>query len=132
MDKKILSEKKYKAGYVVREERVKQDGSPAVTLKSAYNLHGDYIGNSKTAYRLCNKLGIKPELIKKSSGCCSIGFSEKDGKWYGWSHRAIAGFKVGHRIGKKVSGFDKLKKSFKIKTLNEAKQVAIRFADSVS
>ena len=24
-----------------------------------------------------------------------VGFSPKDGKWYGWSHRAIYGFKVG-------------------------------------
>jgi len=24
-----------------------------------------------------------------------VGFSPKDGKWYGWSHRAIFGFKVG-------------------------------------
>ena len=24
-----------------------------------------------------------------------VGFSPKDGKWYGWSHRAIHGFKIG-------------------------------------
>lgn len=24
-----------------------------------------------------------------------VGFSPKDGKWYGWSHRAVFGFKVG-------------------------------------
>lgn len=24
-----------------------------------------------------------------------VGFSPKDGKWYGWSHRAIFGFKIG-------------------------------------
>jgi len=24
-----------------------------------------------------------------------VGFSPKDGKWYGWSHRAIYGFKIG-------------------------------------
>lgn len=26
-----------------------------------------------------------------------VGFSLKDGKWYGWSHRAIHGFKVGSK-----------------------------------
>jgi len=29
-----------------------------------------------------------------------VGFSLKDGKWYGWSHRAIFGFEVGSKCGK--------------------------------
>ncbi len=29
-----------------------------------------------------------------------VGFSLKDGKWYGWSHRAIYGFKVGSACNK--------------------------------
>jgi len=28
----------------------------------------------------------------------SIGFSEKEQKWYGWSHRAIAGFGIGSTV----------------------------------
>lgn len=36
----------------------------------------------------------KPELAHPNNKVCSIGLSKKDGKWYGWSHRAIHGFKT--------------------------------------
>ncbi len=66
--------------------------------KTAYTLDGDWIGNSKEAYRLCAKRGIKPEKRKDSSCVCSIGFSEKEQKWYGWSYRAIYGFGIGSEV----------------------------------
>jgi len=84
-------------------------GNGALPMKAAFNWRGEYIGDPKTARRLVEKRGILPELRTPTSGVCSIGFSLKDGKWYGWSHRAIYGFK-----GK------------------NAKQKAMRFADSVS
>ena len=44
-------------------------------------------------------LGIVPELRtgsdKEQKHCCSIGFCDKEQKWYGWSHRAMYGFGVG-------------------------------------
>ena len=43
---------------------------------------------------------IKPEKIWKNSNVCSIGFCEKEQKWYGWSHRAMYGFKVGDKVKK--------------------------------
>lgn len=78
----------------------------------------------------------------------SIGFSEKEQKWYGWSHRAIYGFGIGY-IAKDgdsctTSGWtdDYLKEhperdlsvpvGFEVKTLEDAKKVAIAFAESVS
>lgn len=51
-----------------------------------------YIGNLRTAYFLCVEYGIEPELRTETSKTCSIGYSKKHGKWYGWSHRAIYGF----------------------------------------
>ena len=39
--------------------------------------------------RFLAERGITEELTH------GVGFSPKDGKWYGWSHRAIYGFKVG-------------------------------------
>jgi hypothetical protein len=39
--------------------------------------------------------GIKPERITPEEYSCRIGWSEKEQKWYGWSHRAIYGFGVG-------------------------------------
>lgn len=55
-----------------------------------------------------------------------------DGKCYGWSHRAIHGFKIGEEITSKVSGFSRLEKPFVIKTDRQCEEVAKRFAESVS
>ncbi len=37
-------------------------------------------------------LQLEPEKADPSDSVTSIGRSKKDGKWYGWSHRAIHGF----------------------------------------
>lgn len=50
--------------------------------------------------------GIKPEKASPTHRVNSVGKSTKDGKWYGWSHRAIHGFGT--------------------------RQQAVRFAESVS
>jgi hypothetical protein len=39
-------------------------------------------------------LELEPEKAHPSDNITSIGRSKKDGKWYGWSHRAINGFKT--------------------------------------
>jgi len=97
MNKELISERKYKAGYIVREEQSTEWG-PGVIMKSAYTPEGLYIGDSKTAYFLCKKRGIKPEKARKSHNICSIGFCEGEQKWYGWSHRAVYGFGVGDTV----------------------------------
>lgn len=51
-----------------------------------------YVGNLRTAYYLYVQRGIAPELRTQTSKVCSIGYCKREGKWYGWSHRAIAGF----------------------------------------
>jgi len=100
--KEVLSERRYKAGYVVRDEV--HDGSDFggedISYKTAYNFNGDYIGSSRRAHNLCVKRGIKPELSSPTHNVCSIGFSEVEQKWYGWSHRAIYGFGVGSSVVK--------------------------------
>lgn len=94
---KILSERVFKAGYVLRKELIESPckDEPPMEWTMAYSLDGDYIGSSKDAHRLCIKRGIRPQTIGPSHTVCSIGFSFNDGKWYGWSHRAIFGFKIG-------------------------------------
>lgn len=97
---KINNIREYKAGYEVRslimDGRTWQcDNFP---VKEARTPDGHYIGDSKTAYRLCNKMGIKPELKDKTSRTCSIGFCERENKWYGWSHRALYGFGIGSKV----------------------------------
>lgn len=106
------------------------------------------------------RLKITPE--KKHDHCqvCTIGRSAKNGKWYGWSHRAYSGFKKGDRFfptlkwnpyGKtmevgadtpsadswtmaKQDAWEKQQKDKqpKIKTDQEARQSAHNFADWVS
>jgi len=36
----------------------------------------------------------------------SIGFNEKEQKWYGWSHRAVASFGIGDKIFEEDFGDD--------------------------
>jgi len=65
-----------------------------------------------------------------------LGFSEKEQKWYGWSHRAIEGFGIGDMIFEVNFGDDKTlfrqhgKKP--IKNMDDAKESARRFAKYVS
>lgn len=68
-------------------------------VTSAYNDSAEYIGDEKQAKSL-QKMGIEPELISPDHNVCSIGFCDKEQKWYGWSHRAIYGFGIGSKIKK--------------------------------
>lgn len=96
------------------------------------------------------RLKIEPE--KKHAHCqvCTIGKSAKNGKIYGWSHRAFSGFGKGDRFFPKLkwdphgkgadwSTYDqdawekeRREKQPKIKTDQEAWQSAHNFADWVS
>ena len=107
---------------------------------------GGYIGDVKFAEYL-NKKGIVPELAEPSDNVCSIGFCEKEQKWYGWSHRAIKGFGIGYEVKEgdlvTTSGYteeyikehpenDKsVPVGFIAKTLEDCKKLAIAFAESV-
>ena len=147
MDIKVLSVRKYKVGYEIRTEQVSMKNNPDVIVKSAYTSSGDYIGDSKWAYRLY-KRGIKPEKAKPSHNTCSIGFCEREQKFFGWSHRAMCGFGIGDTVKEgdccASSGWtdEYLKEhpeenkalpvGFEAKTLEDARLMAIAFAESVS
>ena len=85
--------------YVLAEETSHDFGEP-ITMTVARTPDGAYIGNKDWAEKLCDKWGIKPELRSPELSVCSIGFNEKEEKWYGWSHRAIYGFGVGSKVKK--------------------------------
>jgi len=97
---KILKRTPKKYGYVVHEEI--WHISDGMVMTTCYTNNGDWIGNEKTAKFLCKKKGIAPEHITPMEPYvlqpCSIGFCEKDQKWYGWSHRAIYGFGIGSEV----------------------------------
>ena len=67
-------------------------------MTTCYTLSGDWIGDVDTAKYLCEEKGIAPvhpvPIPKGALRPCSIGFCERDQKWYGWSHRAISGFGI--------------------------------------
>ena len=148
--KGILRTRHYKVGYIGQETLIygNQYGCEDFTVKSAHTLSGNYIGEPKWAWQLFHKWGVKPEKAAPFHNVCSIGFSERDQKWYGWSHRAIFGFGIGD-VAKEgdsctTSGFideyrdahpeldKRVPVGFKAKTLEDARRMAIAFAESVS
>jgi len=124
----------------------KYQGKSTIT-KAAYTSSGDYIGDERMAHFLIIERGIKPEKINPTYKVCSIGFCESEQKWYGWSHRAICGFGIGSVVEEgdctASSGWTKeylikhpekdlsLPVGFKAKNLEDAKRMAIAFAESV-
>ena len=119
-------------------------------MVAAYSsIDGSYIGNLDEVVALVGKFGIAPQAIDGSKGVASVGYSEREGKWYGWSHRALCGFQIGH-VTKEgecqtTSGYTDeyikehpeeletlIEPGFECKTLEDCKKVAIAFARSVS
>lgn len=110
------------------------DTDEGVEMDVAYTFRGDYLGDKKDAEFLTRKKGIMPESRCKG-GVCSFGFSPKDGKWYGWSHRAIYGFEPGMEVTEGDCGFDHKRNGGKPYTLtdaDDARKQALLFADDVS
>ena len=134
------------ASFECRKEMNSCGGDKPIEMYSFYNKEGKYIGNIDDFQRLVIEKGIEPETYD-NNGVCSIGKSTKDGKLYGWSHRAIYGFKIGDTVKEgdccALSGWtdeylkdhpdDKpLPIGFKAKTEEDCKKMAIAFASSVS
>lgn len=137
-------------GYELRTEwwRVNEDDEPIKMVAAYASKGGHYIGTAKNAYFLCHQMSIRPEVYRDENNTCSIGFCKKEQKWYGWSHRAIYGFGVGDTIKEgdcaASSGYIEeyinehpecdlsLPVGFTATTLDDARQMAIAFADSVS
>lgn len=92
--------------------------------------------NGKSKVRFQDWLLIKGEKRTATSTVPTYGKSEADGKtWWGWSHRAIYGFKKGDTIKTKdYIGRESFKKEapFTIKSDDEARELAIAFAKEVS
>jgi hypothetical protein len=152
LEKQITRTRYYRAGYAVHSGRWSHDGGdedPWTPMRWATNPSGEYIGNPKDAYFLCRTKGIAP--VVRPSGepghTCSIGYCAEEKKWYGWSHRAIFGFGIGYvaREGQlpTTSGWTeeyleehpeedrRVPVGFEVKSLEDAKRVAIAFAESV-
>ena len=130
--KEIVKKRQFK-DYEVRHELIDgaEYGCRDTLLRCAYNHSGEYIGDSKWAYRLA-KRGIKPEKAQPSHSVCSIGFCEREQKWYGWSHRAMFGYGVGSSVEDGSCAFVKARGAWIARTLDDARQMAVDFAEGVS
>lgn len=98
------------------------------------NKQGDYAG-PKEVVNLFEKFGIAPELIEDDSDVCTIGWSEREEKYYGWSHRAAFGFGLDDMIYEE--GFDddapfRKHGNTRIKSKDDARKAAINFARDVA
>ena len=111
--------------------------------------HNEYIGladlgktesnvNFIYEHRLTNLMSINRAkgLPLSETGCnaVSIGFSEKEQKWYGWTHRGYGAFGIGFEIvkGSVMDSEDaKYRYPFKVETLEQAKELAIHIAEAL-
>lgn len=103
-------------------------------IMAARNKVGDYIGEKRFAESLA-KHDIAPEMVNEDHDVCCIGWSERERKYFGWSHRAIVGFGVGDMIFEE--GFGDGQTPFikhgrvEIKSRADARKAAIKFAEHV-
>ena len=93
-DRKLIKDCS-KKGYVLYSEKWRYHPTEEPTeIIGAYSaIDKSYIGDEKTAKMLNRKFGVLPQAID-GNNASSIGFSPRDNKWYGWSHRAIFGFSI--------------------------------------
>lgn len=146
--KELISKRVYKdRGYEVRTEMWDPEGrgGDKIEMKSAYSLpEGYYIGDPKKAHHLWKKYGItRWELSDPENTVASIGWSPSKQKWFGWSHRAIWGYKPGQVMKKGdigVEGGDGLggpgtgsfPAGYEIKDFDDARRAAVEFAKCVA
>ena len=131
----VLKVLHYKAGYEVRTIKYEEGeigGGPGFTHRVAFTPSGDYIGEPKDDRYQVVERGIAPEKIDADHNVCSIGFSERAQKWYGWSHRALCGFVVGDAVKRGDCTAEYMSVGFTAQTLDDARQMAVAFARSVS
>ena len=133
---------------ILEEYKIKIEEANGVKMIFVYNKDGKYIGTLKDFEMYVEKYGLSQIQTYNDNKVCSIGFNEKEQKWYGWSHRAIFGFGIGSIVEAgsccASSGWTdeylqehpdenlSLPVGFKAETLEDAKRMAIAFADSVA
>lgn len=124
-----------KGVYILRHERWRNEPDEDwIPIDMCYGKIDDgMIGDPKMAKRLCDDMGIDPQLADPEHETCSIGYCFREDKWYGWSHRAIAGFGVGDSVeSEEHSCSEALGVGFTVRTSGDARKMAIAFAESVS
>lgn len=109
------------------------------TFKRASYMKTDVPMKNRTLKNLPRYADKKPKVHFKDwmgikmdhKAGCFVGKAESTGEWMGWSHRAIAGFKVGDTVKADTCG-NETGKEYVIKTDDQARQTAINFAKDVA
>ncbi len=117
--------------YTVNHPMMKGSDNPLL-MHCAFNYEGGYIGQQEEAEYLVRKVCVQPVTRDSTTSVCSIGFSEEEQKWYGWSHRAMYGFGVGDVVKEGQLPAEYLPVGFKAETLQDARKMAEAFARSVA
>jgi len=131
-DINIISRMQYpKHGYEIRhvyfhDEAMLLYATQKVYADLAYTLDGFLIGDKEMARRLCRDLGIRPERRTSETEVCSIGYSTKFDKWFGWSLKGLRGFGVGDTMFSKEN-----EETAPITNMGEARLSACKYAEHV-
>lgn len=116
--KEFITEQMYEVPHISGKSKIKTKIPPE--NRKLKNRPRDKKGNVKVHFQ--KWLGIKGN-----------GGKGYDGKYYGWSHRAIGGFGVGDKVTKdSIAYMGKTGESYVIKSEEEAKEHAKYFAKQVS
>ena len=86
--------------YNVVEDIVQIGSESGDTMKttSIMNKAGEYAGPAEDVRKFFDEHAIAPEMRTEDANVCTVGWSEKERKYYGWSHRAAFGFAIGDKI----------------------------------
>ena len=137
-----------------KTRRLFRGNTPILVMTEIKNFNKPDMYISPDVIRLIKRFKLDPETLDNYSedgkGSACIAFSPKSQKWYGWSHRAIYGFKIGDVVEQgdltTTSGYVEefelehpeiafkhvLPVGFKAQTLDDCRKMAIAFAESVS
>jgi hypothetical protein len=84
--------------------RMEEQNVEGITFMAAISaVDGSLIGEEERAERLVAR-GIAPQRGRRGT-VASIGFCQREQKWYGWSHRAIFGFGIGYAVKQGDCGY---------------------------
>lgn len=121
-----------KLPYKIKTKKIKF-GPHEDEYEYAESLNGYFLGEPREAAMLFRRHAFDPnsfDSIGDSNVAC-VAFDTELQEWFGWSHRAIASFGIGD-TSKTSSPFGEKEKNKTAKTLEEAKEFAKLFAESVS
>lgn len=118
-------------------KRYFKNNIPILVMTEIKNFNKPEMYISPDIIRIIKRFKLDPETLDNYSddgkGTASIAFSPKSQKWYGWSHRAIYGFKIGDVVEYgDLTTKHALPIGFKAETLDDCRKMAIAFAESVS